>query len=275
MKDIKEITEKLEEGVKNVFEGAEYKAYLDFMSKFYNYSVNNTILIFSQMPTASLVAGFQTWKKKFNRYVKKGEKGIFILAPIPHKFKKVVEDEDGNESEKEINYTTFRAVSVFDISQTEGEAVPSTSDFVKTLEGDVDGYKNLLEKLESVSPVPVTFEDIQTGANGYFHLVENRIAIKEGMSELQTIKTLVHEISHAMLHDRENGEEKGANQSTKEVQAESVAYTVCNYLGLDTSDYSFGYVAGWSKGKEVKELQASMEVIRKTAGTIIEAVRAA
>lgn len=272
MKNIEEITETLETGVKEVFNGAEYKAYLDFMSKFYDYSINNTILIFMQMPNASLVAGYQAWQKKFKRQVRKGEKSIKILAPIPHKFKKEVEDEDGNIIEKEIKYTSYRAVNVFDISQTEGEEVPNIA---KELTGEVVGYSELFNKLIEFSPVPVEFENIQSGANGYFSHVDNRIAIKEGMAEQQTIKTLIHEISHAILHDKETGEEAEASRRTKEVQAESVAYVVCSSLGLDTSDYSFGYVAGWSGGKEVKELTASMEVIKKTAGTIIEALKAA
>ena len=272
-KDIKEITEKLEQGVKEVFESDSYKAYLDFMGKFYNYSVNNTILIWMQKPDASLVAGYQTWQKKFKRQVRKGEKGITILAPCPHKFTKKIEDEEGNVEEKEIQYTSFRATTVFDISQTDGDEIPRIP--CNELTGEVENFEELLEKLKAVSPVPVSFEDIQGGAKGYFHTVENRIAILKGMSQQQTIKTLIHEISHAILHDRENGEEKDANKGTKEVQAESVAYTVCSMLGLDTSDYSFGYVAGWSAGKEAKELNASMEVIRKTAKDIIESLRAA
>lgn len=269
---IKEITEQLEKGVKEVFESDRYKDYLNFVSKFYNYSVNNSILIFMQKPDASLVAGYKAWQTKFKRQVRKGEKGITILAPCPHKFKKEVEDENGNIEEKEIQYLSFRATTVFDISQTDGEEIPH---FVDKLTGEVDNFNELFAKLEAVSPVPVEFEEIKTGAHGYFHLEDKRIAINEGMSERQTIKTLVHEISHAMLHDRESGEEKDADKNTREVQAESVAYTVCNMLGLDTSDYSFGYVAGWSKGKEVKELNASMEVIRKTAKEIIESLRAA
>ena len=271
-KDIKEITEQLEKGVKDVFESDNYKAYLDFMSKFYNYSVNNCILIWMQKPEASLVAGYKAWQTKFKRQVKKGEKGITILAPCPHKFKKEVQNENGDLEEKEIQYLSFRATTVFDISQTDGEDVPN---FIEKLTGDVDNYNDLLEKLKTVSPVPVEFEKITTGAHGYFHLEDKRIAINDGMSEQQTVKTLVHEISHAILHDKENGEEKDADKHTREVQAESVAYTVCNMLGLDTSDYSFGYVASWSKGKEAKELKASMEVIRKTANSIIESLRAA
>ena len=272
MKDIKEITEKLEHGVKEVFNGAEYKAYLDFMSKFYNYSVNNTMLIWMQKPDASLVAGYKTWQSKFNRFVRKGEKGITILAPMPKKFEKQVEDEDGNMVTKEIKYTTFRATSVFDISQTDGEDVPS---IVSELTDDVENFDELLEKLKKLSPVPVGFEEINTGAKGYFNHVEKRIAIKEGMAEQQTIKTLIHEISHAILHDKETGEEADADLRTKEVQAESIAYVVCHSMGLDTSDYSFGYVASWSGDKEVKQLTASMEVIKNTAEKIINELRAA
>ena len=248
-KDIKDITEQLEQGVKDVFESERYKAYLDFMGKFYNYSVNNSILIWMQKPEASLVAGYQTWIKKFNRQVRKGEKGITILAPCPHKFKKEVEDENGNMTEKMVEYTSFKATTVFDISQTDGEDVPT---LCNELTGEVENYADLLDKLKAVSPVPVEFEEIKGGAKGFYNHVENRIAINEGMSEQQTIKTIIHEISHAFLHNKETGEEKDADRRNKEVQAESVAYTVCSMLGIDTSEYSFEYVAGWSKGKEVK-----------------------
>ena len=271
-KDIKEITEKLEQGVKDVFESEKYKAYLDFMGRFYNYSVNNSILIFMQKPDASLVAGYQAWQKKFKRQVRKGEKGITIIAPCPHKFTKEIKDEDGNVEEKEIQYTSFRATTVFDISQTDGDEVPT---LCEELEGKVEQYSDLIEKLKAVAPVPVEFEEIKNGAKGYYSFAENVIRLNAGMSELQTVKTLIHEMAHSILHEKENGEEKDADLGTKEVQAESVAYTVCSMLGLDTSDYSFEYVAGWSNGKEVKELNASMEVIRKTAKNIIEGLRAA
>jgi antirestriction protein ArdC len=270
--NIDEITKKLEEGVKEVFNGENYQNYLNVMAKFYNYSFNNCLLIALQKPDASYVAGYQAWQKKFKRQVKKGEKGIKILAPIPHKFKKEVEDKDGNKEEKEINYMTFRAISVFDISQTEGEELPSIT---TQLDGDVEEYQELLEKLKSISPVQVDFEEIKSGANGYYSYLENKIVVKNDLSELHAIKTLIHEISHAVLHNKEDGEEKEAARNTKEVQAESIAYTVCSFLGLDTSDYSFGYVAGWSKGRDTKELQENMEIIRKTAKQIIEELRAA
>lgn len=270
--NIEEITEKLEQGVHEVFDSEKYKAYLEFVSRFYDYSANNCILIWMQRPDASLVAGYKAWQTKFNRQVKKGEKGIKILAPIPHKFKKVDKDENGKEVEKEIQYTTFRAISVFDISQTEGEEIPS---FVSDLQGAVENYVEIVEKLKALSPVPVIFEAFEGSAKGYFSHVEQRIVVQPDLSEQQSLKTLIHEIAHAILHNQEDGEQKDADRHTAEVQAESVAFTVCAALGVDTSDYSFGYVAGWSCGKEVKELTASMDVIRRTAKEIIESLRAA
>jgi Zn-dependent peptidase ImmA (M78 family) len=264
MKNIEEITQKLEEGVKAVFESEKYKTYLTVMSKFYNYSFNNCLLIAMQMPDASLVAGYKAWQTKFNRQVKKGEKAIRILAPIPHKVTKVVDGE-----EHEVQYMTFRATSVFDISQTEGEEIET---LCRQLTGTVDDYEALEKALKEVSPVEVFFEDIEGEANGYYSFPENRIVVQRDMSQMQTIKTMVHEIAHSILHNRETGKEKEADRRTREVQAESVAYTVCQHLGLDTSDYSFEYVAGWSDDKEVKELQASMEVIRKTSKEIIEQI---
>lgn len=264
-KNIEEITKQLEQGVKDVFTSDKYVEYLKFMSRFYNYSVNNIILIMMQKPEASLVAGYKAWQTKFKRQVRKGEKGITILAPCQHK--KKVEDEDGEI--KEVAWTSYKAVKVFDVSQTDGEELPTGC--AVALEGNVDGYAELLKKLKKISPVDVEFQHIDGGANGFYSRSENRIAIQIGMSEAQTIETLVHEISHAILHN-EAGKEKNADRLTKEVQAESVAYTVCSMLGLDTSDYSFGYVAGWSSGKEVKELNASMEVIRKTAKTIVDGI---
>lgn len=271
-KDVKEITSKLEQGVKDLFNGTEYRAYLDCMAKFYDYSINNCFLIFFQKPDATRVAGYKTWQKKFNRQVKKGEKGITILAPIPHKFTKEVRDEDGNIEEIEVKYTSFRAVSVFDISQTEGDDLPA---ICKQLSGSVDNYGGLLEELKSISPVPVEFEEIKGSAHGYYSHAAKKIAIRSGMSEQQTVKTLIHEIAHSILHEKENGVEKDADRNTKEVQAESVAYVVCSWLGLDTSEYSFGYVAGWSRDREAKDLIESTEVIQNTAIKIIDGLRAA
>lgn len=274
-KDVKEITEKLETGVKAIFASPEYRAYLEFMGKFYNYSAGNCMLIWMQKPDASLVAGYKSWLTKFNRQVRKGEKGITILAPIPHKFVKEVINQDGDTEEVEVSYTSFRAVSVFDISQTDGEAIPTNPYGCNEMTGTVEEYDELMKKLESISPVSIGFDNIQGGALGYFSHADNRIAIKVGMSEIQTVKTTIHEVAHAILHNRDDGAEKDADRNTKEVEAESVAYTVCSMLGLDTSDYSFGYVAGWSTVKDAKELTASMEIIRKTAKEMIDSLRAA
>lgn len=266
--NIKEITDQLEQGVKEVFESDKYKEYLDFMSKFYNYSVNNIILIMAQKPDASLIAGYKAWQTKFNRQVRKGEKGISILAPCPHK--KVVEE---NGEEKEIKWTSFKVAKVFDVSQTDGEVVPTGCTDVLT--GDVQNYEQLISNLKSVAPTPISFEKIDGSANGFYNTLEKKIVVDDGLSEQQTVKTMIHEIAHSILHDQDSGQEKDADRQTMEVQAESVAYTVCKMIGIDASDYSFGYVAGWGNGKEVKELTASMEVIRKTAKDIVDALQAA
>ena len=264
MADIKEITKKLEDGVKAVFSSDRYKQYLDFTAKFYDYSVNNCILIMMQKPEASLVAGYRTWQTKFGRFVKKGEKAIQIIAPVPHKVKKEIDGE-----EKEILWTSFRAVPVFDVSQTDGDELPKG--VCTVLNADVENFDSLISKLEKVSPFAVSYEQVKGTASGYCSFAEQKVVVKQGMSQLQTVKTLVHEISHAILHSKD-GEAYKTDRNTREVQAESVAYTVCQMLGLDTSDYSFGYVAGWSSNKEVKELNASLETIRKTANEIVEAL---
>jgi antirestriction protein ArdC len=265
--DVKDITAKLEQGVKDIFTSDKYTEYLNFMGKFTNYSFNNCMLIMMQMPQASLVAGYKAWQTKFKRQVRKGEHGITILAPC--KYSKEVEDDNGEVTVR--SWTSFKTTTVFDISQTDGEEIPT---FTSKLTGDVKDFDELFERLTDIAPVPVEHEDIKSGANGYYSNADKRIALANGMSEQQTIKTLVHEISHAILHDNEDGEEKEADRMTREVQAESVAYTVCSALGLDTSDYSFGYIAGWSSGKEAKELSKSMEVIRKTAADLIDRLAA-
>lgn len=264
MDDIKEITKKLEDGVKAVFESDRYKNYLKFMGTFHNYSVNNIVLIMMQKPEASLVAGYKTWQSK-GRQVRKGEKAIRILAPCPHK---AIREIDGEE--KEIHWTTYRTVPVFDVSQTDGDALPEGA--CKTLDTAVDGYDSLIKRLEAVSPYPVSYEQIGGTANGFCSFSERKIVVKHGMSQSQTLKTLVHEISHAILHSK-NGAAVDADRSTREVQAESVAYCVCQMLGLDTADYSFGYVAGWSGDKNVRELSASMEIIRKTVNEIMAEIK--
>ena len=241
------------------------------MGKFHDYSFNNIVLIMMQKPDASLVAGYKAWQNKFKRQVRKGEKGITIIAPCPHKITKDYEREDGTIETVENHWTTYRATTVFDISQTDGDKVPEICTDVL---GTVEGYAELIDKLKKVSPVPVSFEDMN-GVNGVYRQLTKEIAVKTGMSELQTVKTLIHEISHAILHDKDNGLENEAGRNKREVQAESIAYTVCGMLGLDTSDYSFGYIAGWSKDKETQDLRESMETIRKTANEIMEQLRAA
>lgn len=282
---MKEITDRLETGIQELFESERYKAYLTSMAKFHSYSFNNTLLI--AMQGGQLVAGYNKWRDDFHRNVKRGEKGIKILAPAPYKVKKEVPkldeqgkpvmDKDGKPltEVQETQVPAFKIVSVFDVSQTEGEPLPSIG--VDELAGNVEQYEDFFKALEQTSPVPMAFEDIPGGSHGYYHLTEKRIAIQENMSELQTLKTAIHEIAHAKLHaiDPEAPVTEQADRPdsrTREVQAESVAYAVCQHYGLDTSDYSFGYVAGWSSGKDLKELRASLETIRATAHELITTI---
>lgn len=264
---LKEITDRLEQGVTDLFESDRYKEYLRVMARFHRYSFNNTLLIAMQCPGATRLAGFQSWKK-FGRYVKKGEKGIKVIAPTP--FKKNVE-EDGEE--KVIVVPRYKVVSTYDISQTEGKPLP---EIASTLTGSVDNFNDFLSALEQVSPVPIAFEDISGSAYGYYSSMEKRIAVREGLSEQQTLKTLIHEISHAKLHDFDLGKPKDEipqiDRQTKECQAEAVAFVCCERFGLDTSGYSFGYIAGWSSDRELKELRSSLEIIRDTAAEIIDDV---
>jgi len=285
---LKEITDRLEQGITELFDSERYKEYLRVMSKFHNYSFNNTLLIAMQKPDASLIAGFTAWKNQFQRNVKKGEKGIKIIAPSPFKIKQETEKIDpqtqkpviGRDGkpvteEKEITIPAYKVVSVFDVSQTEGKELPDIA--VDALTGDVEQYSDFFAALEKASPVPIGFEKIEGGAHGYYHLEDKRIALDEGMSELQTLKTAIHEIAHAKLHDIDLNAPKDEQQPrvdrrTREVEAESVAYTVCQHYGLDTSDYSFGYVAGWSSGRELAELKSSLETIRSAAADIINSI---
>ena len=285
---LKEITDRLEQGITELFDSERYKEYLRVMSKFHNYSFNNTLLIAMQKPDASLIAGFTAWKNQFQRNVKKGEKGIKIIAPSPFKIKQETEKIDpqtqkpviGRDGkpvteEKEITIPAYKVVSVFDVSQTEGKELPDIA--VDALTGDVEQYSDFFTALEKTSPVPIGFEKIEGGAHGYYHLEDKRIALDEGMSELQTLKTAIHEIAHAKLHDIDLNAPKDEQQPrvdrrTREVEAESVAYTVCQHYGLDTSDYSFGYVAGWSSGRELAELKSSLETIRSAAADIINSI---
>ena len=285
---LKEITDRLEQGITELFDSERYREYLRVMSKFHNYSFNNTLLIAMQKPDASLVAGFSAWKNNFGRNVIKGQKGIKIIAPSPYKVKQEMKKIDPHTQqpiigkdgkpvteEKEITIPAYKVVSVFDVSQTEGKDLPDIA--VDELTGDVERYRDFFAALEKTSPVPIGFEQIPGSSHGYYHLEDKRIAIQEGMSELQTLKTAIHEIAHAKLHDidlnaPENEQQPRVDRRTREVEAESVAYTVCQHYGLDTSDYSFGYVAGWSSGRELSELKNSLETIRSAAAEIINSI---
>ena len=282
---VQEITEKLEQGIKELFESEKYKTYLNTMSKFHNYSFNNTMLIAMQKPDATLVAGFKAWQKNFDRHVKKGEKGIRILAPAPYKIKEerdkidpvtqeLLLDKDGNPQKEEVEITipAFRAVSVFDLSQTDGKPIPELT--AKELLSDVEGYQDMIRAVEAISPVPIELEEIAGDSKGYYDREAKRIAVQENMSESQTLKTMIHEVAHSKLHSKEveQDEQMRKDRNTKEVEAESIAYTVCQHFGVDTSDYSFGYIAGWSSGRDTKELRASMDTIRRTASELITGI---
>ena len=281
---VKEITDKLEQGVKELFESQKYADYLKVMSKFHNYSFNNSLLIALQQPDATMVAGYTAWQANFHRNVKKGEHGIRILAPSPYKIKKDVDKvdpdtkqpvigKDGKPEKERVEVTipAYKVTTVFDVSQTEGEPIPEIS---SNLTDDVKDFERFFGAIRAISPVPISVRDIESAANGYYDGTEKGIVIKAGLSQAQTLKTAIHEVSHAKLHDKDTGMEKDNNpdRRTKEVQAESVAYTVCSHFGLDTSDYSFGYIAGWSAGKELGELTKSMNVIRRTASEIIKGI---
>jgi len=290
---LREITDGIEQGIKEMFESEKYRRYLSVMSRFHHYSVNNQMLIYMQRPDATLVAGFNKWKNQFQRHVKKGEKGITIIAPTP--FKKKIEeekldpdtrmpmlDQDGKviTEEKEIQIPMFKPVKVFDAAQTEGKPLPQ---LVSSLSGDVKDYDVFMEALRRTSQVPITVEPMEAGMDGYFHLEKQEIFLREGMSQVQTVSAAVHEIAHSRLHNYEkmteladDGEtilvpaEKGRN--TEEVEAESISYAVCQYFGIETSENSFGYIATWSQGKELKELRASLETINKTSSELISGI---
>lgn len=281
---VKEITDQLEQGIQELFNSEQYTTWLRTMSKFHDYSLNNTLLICFQKPDATLVAGYTAWQKQFGRQVQKGEKAIRIIAPTPYKDKvemekidpatqKPVLDKDGNPvmETQEVLRPAFKVVSVFDVSQTEGRELPTIG--VDELTGDVAQYEMFFEALKRTCPVPMEFEQIESGAKGYYHQLERRIALQAGMSQLQTIKTAIHEMAHQKLHaidPKENiSEMPEQSRNSKEVEAESVAFTVCQHFGIDTSDYSFAYIAGWSHGKETPELNASLQTIRKAASEMI------
>ena len=266
--EVKAITEKLEKGIQDLFESDNFKNYLKTLSKFHHYSLGNTILIAMQKPDATLVAGYTSWQKNFQRHVKKGEKGISILAPTPYKKKVEVEKVDPATGDKakeiqEIVVPAFKVVNVFDVSQTEGKELPSIG--VNELTGDVAHFDKVLESLKRSCPVPIEFEEIRNGAKGYFQAAENRIAVQKDMSQVQTVKTFIHEMAHQKLHS----DDPELSRNAKEVEAEAVAYTVSQHFGIETSDYSFGYIAGWSKGKELAELKDSLDRIRTAADELI------
>lgn len=280
---LREITDGIEQGIKELFESEKYMRYLSVMSRFHRYSVNNTMLIYMQKPEATLVAGYNKWKNQFERHVKKGERGITIIAPTPYK-KKIEEqkldpdtnapilDKDGKviTEEKEIEIPMFRPVKVFDVSQTDGKPLP---ELASALSGNVQNYEIFMEALRRAAPVPIAFEAMDADMDGYFSAAEQRIAIRQGMSEVQTVSATVHEIAHSKLHDHKKQEnEEGAEKKsrrTEEVEAESISYAVCQYYGIQTGENSFGYIASWSQGKELKELRASLETINKTSCELI------
>lgn len=277
--ELHQITDKLEKGVKDVFQSDKYKQFLNVMAKFPRYSVNNTMLIMMQRPDAQLCQSFAGWKQ-MGRYVKKGEKGISILAPAPYKIEREqtkldekgrpVFDADGEPVKEKVEVTirAFKVVKTFDLSQTDGKELPTIGP--SELMGNIEGYPKLLQALQEISPVPVSFELIDGDAKGFYHLEDKKIVVQDGMSEVQTIKTLLHEMAHQKLHDKDNvPEAKDISRNGKEVEAESVAYVVCQHYGINTSDYSFSYVAGWSEGKETPELKASLDKIRQTASEFI------
>ena len=281
---VAELTEQLENGVKDLYASDNYAQYISAMAKFHHYSFGNALLILFQCPHATNVAGYNTWKQ-LGRQVKKGEKGIMILAPC--NFQATLEREkidpqtgqtlygpDGQPLTEKVKIAPnrFKIAHVFDLSQTEGRELPQIG--VSELTGDVEDYTGIYDRLTAISPLPVVQEDFQRAAKGYTSFMENRVVIKPGMSQVQTIKTLVHEIAHAKRHRPADLllEQTPAERRRTEVEAESIAYVVCQYFGIDTSDYSLAYVAGWSKGKELAELKASLDVIHATAGEIIDAI---
>lgn len=278
---IKEMTDKLEHGVTDLFQSDRYREYLNAMAKFHHYSLNNSLLIAMARPDATHVASIKTWNHDFGRYVKKGEKGIPILVPTPYKKeiqKEAVDDHgapildaDGKikTETRTVLMPAYKIGYVYDVAQTDGKPLP---EIAHKLTGDVKQYGDFMKALKAVSPVPIAFDDIRTGANGYYDNVNKKIVIKAGMSQEQTIKTCIHEISHAICHDRDNGTDRNADKNTMELTAESCAFCVCSHLGIDSSDYSFGYLAAWSNGKDTKELRSCLQTVRDTTHDLIEKI---
>lgn len=274
-KNVKEIVQSLEEGITEFFQSDRYSEFLKVIANLHAYSLNNMLLIAMQYPEASIVAGYKKWQA-MGRYVKKGEKAITILCPCIEKHKrkvldknrKPVLDENGNEMEEEVTFPNFRPGKVFDISQTDGKPLETLEP--KELSASITDADAFIQKLISISPVPVFFEDIEDETRGYFSPTEEKIVVQKDMPDLQTIKTLIHESAHARLHNKETMKDQKKDRLTKEVEAESVASCVLTAFGYDTSDYSFPYIAGWSSGRDMKELKASLDIIRVTSGQIID-----
>lgn len=280
---LKELLEQAEQGTKAVFESENYRNYLATMSKFHSYSFRNSLLILMQKPEATHVAGYAAWKKKFNRQVQRGESGIQIVGYSPRKVN--VEQEKKDSSGNTIigadgkpvmekitrQVPSYVPVSVFDVSQTEGEPLPQ---LVNELNGSVEAYQDLMQAIRDVSPFPVSFEEIQGGAKGFCDPVTQRIVIQQGMSEAQSVKTAIHEVTHADLHAPEQNLilADRTDRRTREIEAESTAFVVCEHYGIDTSDYTFPYLASWSSSKELAELQSSLETIQKQAGDLIDKI---
>lgn len=280
---IQELTEKLQTGIQELYDSEKYRDYLRTMAKFHHYSFNNSLLIWAQRPDATKVAGYREWQTKFGRTVNAGAKGIMIYAPSSYKrtLREVVTDADGNpvldkDGNKvtravEKTFPSFKISYCFAYEDTSGKPLPS---IVSIIDKDVSNYDSVMDALQKVSPAPIRFDSVDGGANGYYNLLKREIVVKDTLPQAQKIKTAVHEVAHSILHDKIDGLDQEANKREMEVSAESVAFVVCSYLGLDTNQYSFGYVAGWSAGKELKELQTKMEIIRSAAHTIISGIEA-
>lgn len=276
--ELQQTLQRLEEGVEEIFTSGKYMEYLTVMSRFHSYSSNNCMLIAWQRPDATLVAGYRAWQDKFGRHAKKGERGIRILSPIVVKGKLPEDGQDGigdpnAEKTKAKRLVGFRLATVFDVSQTEGRDLPSMG--VDELQGDVGEFETVMDAIGKISKYPISFEEVDGGAKGFFSRADpKRIVIQEGMPQAQTLKTAVHELAHSVMHDFEPEDKSRPlpDRNTREVQAESVAFVVSNWLGLDTSDYSFGYIASWSSGKEISELRASLDEIRQASHGIIDGI---
>ena len=269
---VKALTAQLEQGVKDVFHSDNYLNFLRTMAKFHSYSVNNDLLIHLQCPNASFVAGYTTWRDKFHRHVKAGEQGIRILAPAPYKCHEEVEDPITHEQVlRPIVVMSYRTAVCFDYSQTEGEPLP---ELIHELTGDVSQYEDLLEAIRRISPVPIDFMAVPGQAYGYFSPSESKIAIQSGLSQVQTVKTALHELTHSLLHNKDVLKENQKDRRTIEIEAESTAFVVSSSLGLSVEEYSFPYVASWSSSQSVKELKSSLKTIRQTSSHIIDQLQA-